>query len=156
MTDLERIESSDKLKMALSELLFEKLFPEKCWHKYERKYKNLEDDRTNFCTKCLKVFQVGLELARSKDTNNPNLFDSEGIGFFKVWRAVKDRDWFIRDVYQGAENLPGDDFVSAELIEAPLFQFRVLQKFLEQDNEGERLEEILRKKRKTPYERQLP
>ncbi|MCK5563661.1 MAG: hypothetical protein KAJ07_00305 [Planctomycetes bacterium] len=128
MTDIEKIESSVEIRKELSELLNEKIKVVECWHRCRL-------ENAFVCQKCGQRSQDYYKI----DCENPNLFDSEGIGFFKVWRAVKDREDWLK------ANTPirMDGLIHKKEIASPHFQLSVL-KWLYQDDIG-RVEKVLEK-----------
>lgn len=83
--NLDKIRESVKIQMELSGLLFKELWPDDCWHEMNLK----PCDTVGRCELC-----SALLLYSPSAVLNPNLFH-DGIGFFKVWDAVKDREGFL-------------------------------------------------------------
>ena len=142
MTDLERIESSVPLQMALSELLF-KALGMGCWHEWEEEISGAGI----VCYKCDNLV--------CDDIPNPNLFTRES--FLDVFKAVKDRGFekyakanslfcrvhTIKDS-EGYRQEISLVWIDPYIIASPHFQLSVLGWLLEKDGEGERLTSILR------------
>lgn len=144
MTNLERIESSVELQMALSELLFEKLWPG-CWRRIRPK--NYQGIKEYVCKKCGLLHDA----YEKYSDHNPNLFTRES--FLDVFDAVKKTPLILcTGSLRSTEKLqvslhPEGDWKFAGFdfyyIASPRFQYLLLKWLLEQDNEGERLTSIL-------------
>jgi hypothetical protein len=134
MLMLTRITDSVKLQMELSELLFEKLGMEKCWHEWK-----LDNRTAPFIYRCS---QCNVSTNYPEDTN-PNLFTRSA--FLDVWDAVRKKkgfndfcdEWNYYEYEQQKFDLA--------LIASPSFQYEALKWLLEQDSEGVRLTETMKK-----------
>lgn len=153
MNVLGYITKSVELQMELSRLLFEILWPERagCEGALCTSYADGKEVYKDKCDVC------GLENGEC-DPLGRNLFTPES--FLTVWNAVKDREDFRKQHYtaygifvgSGKDNSHTAYRIDFNLIASPHFQYEVL-KWL--NPEG--LAEVMKKKkRKTPYERQLP
>lgn len=120
-----------KLRMELSELLFEKLGMEGCWHKWE----------TNAFIRDSKCKNCSIEYS-DETTRNPNLFLPSA--FLTVFRAVASTEKGKRWLSGEFEKLEYIEYL-VEFMDSPSFPLRALKWLLEQDSEGERLSEILDK-----------
>jgi hypothetical protein len=98
--------------MALSELLFKALFPDRCWHEW-----GISKDTSPYVYSCNKC---GVD-TNWPDDSNPNLFTPEA--FLTVWDAVKDReDWL-----EGDSNIRMDGLIYKDEIASPKFQLSILE-----------------------------
>lgn len=131
MTDLEKIESSDKLKMALSELLFEKLGMG-CWHKDIVKPPPAVP---YICGNC-----------GSTPHPNPNLFTRESfLTVFNIAKGlpyIKQNSLVTGDIFHRFDE-DAEWLIEVDAIDSPYFQYKLLKWLLELDNEEKRLEKIL-------------
>lgn len=118
-------------EMALSELLF-KALGLGCWH-------HGDPGHADECLKCQCAFQRKDYEPYPCEETNPNLFTRES--FMDIFDAVmKECPRFF-----DSNRSHGWDCIKRDLIAVPHLQLEVLRWLLEQDNEGERLQEIIEK-----------
>jgi hypothetical protein len=123
MTILDRITESVELQMELSRLLFEILWPKKCWHEGTQRGDSILIPLYSNCSKCR--VRIWTEGGNPRDFFlNPNLFIPES--FLTVYKEAVKLDGFKKRF--GV--MPAwDDFIGihAEYMESPHFPYEVLK-----------------------------